>query len=119
MASASTDYLYVQYFRYSAGIMQDICSSYSHSFCRVYAVLSLIHWHFTGHMQWLFDVDGNRYLDMVAGIATVIAGHCHPKINEVSDCDKTLCLKPKSFPKLSRTKALPKLSQTKALPKTA
>jgi len=34
-----------------------------------------------GHKQWLFDVDGRRYLDMFAGIATVIVGHCHPRIN--------------------------------------
>ena len=38
----------------------------------------------TGHMQWLYDLEGNRYLDMIAGIATVIAGHAHPKIQEVS-----------------------------------
>ena len=35
-------------------------------------------------MQWLYDLEGNRYLDMIAGIATVIAGHAHPKIQEVS-----------------------------------
>jgi len=38
---------------------------------------------FLGHMQYLYDLEGNRYLDMFAGIATVIAGHCHPKIQEV------------------------------------
>ena len=26
------------------------------------------------------DVDGNRFLDMSAGIAVVAAGHCHPKV---------------------------------------
>lgn len=36
-----------------------------------------------GHMQYLYDLDGNRYLDMIGGIATVIAGHCHPKIKDV------------------------------------
>lgn len=35
----------------------------------------LIH---SGHMQWLFDHDGNRYLDMFGGIVTVSVGHCHP-----------------------------------------
>lgn len=33
-----------------------------------------------GHMQWLFDETGRRYLDLFAGIATVSCGHCHPKI---------------------------------------
>ena len=33
-----------------------------------------------GHMQWLFDENGRRYLDMFAGIVTVSCGHCHPKI---------------------------------------
>ena len=33
-----------------------------------------------GHMQWLFDETGRRYLDFLAGIVTVGAGHCHPKI---------------------------------------
>ncbi|XP_071823300.1 alanine--glyoxylate aminotransferase 2, mitochondrial-like [Apostichopus japonicus] len=34
-----------------------------------------------GHMQWLFDNEGRRYLDMFAGIVTVSVGHCHPKVN--------------------------------------
>lgn len=33
-----------------------------------------------GHMQWLFDETGKRYLDGFAGIVTVSVGHCHPKI---------------------------------------
>src|SRR4051812_17611285 len=33
-----------------------------------------------GHMQWLFDEKGRRYLDMFGGIVTVSCGHCHPKI---------------------------------------
>ena len=35
-----------------------------------------------GHMQWLFDETGRRYLDMFAGIVTVSCGHCHPKVAE-------------------------------------
>ena len=35
-----------------------------------------------GYMQYLFDETGRRYLDMLAGIVTVSAGHCHPKIVE-------------------------------------
>ena len=33
-----------------------------------------------GHMQWLFDETGRRYLDFYAGIVTVGCGHCHPKV---------------------------------------
>jgi len=33
-----------------------------------------------GHMQWLFDEAGKRYLDLFAGIVTVSCGHCHPKV---------------------------------------
>jgi alanine-glyoxylate transaminase/(R)-3-amino-2-methylpropionate-pyruvate transaminase len=33
-----------------------------------------------GHMQWLFDESGKRYLDMLAGIVTVSCGHCHPRV---------------------------------------
>ncbi len=33
-----------------------------------------------GHMQWVFDETGKRYLDMFAGIVTVSCGHCHPKV---------------------------------------
>lgn len=31
-----------------------------------------------GHMQYLFDDTGRRYLDLFAGIATVACGHSHP-----------------------------------------
>jgi acetylornithine/N-succinyldiaminopimelate aminotransferase len=31
-----------------------------------------------GEGSWLVDADGNRYLDLVAGIAVVGLGHCHP-----------------------------------------
>jgi alanine-glyoxylate transaminase/(R)-3-amino-2-methylpropionate-pyruvate transaminase len=33
-----------------------------------------------GHMQWLYDETGRRYLDLFAGIVTVSVGHCHPKV---------------------------------------
>ncbi|MEP6621081.1 MAG: aspartate aminotransferase family protein [bacterium] len=32
-----------------------------------------------GHMQYLYDETGRRYLDLLAGIVTVSVGHCHPK----------------------------------------
>lgn len=35
-----------------------------------------------GHMQWLYDHDGRRYLDLFGGIVTVSVGHCHPKTVE-------------------------------------
>ncbi|MBM4112904.1 MAG: aspartate aminotransferase family protein [Phycisphaerae bacterium] len=35
-----------------------------------------------GHMQWLFDETGRRYLDAFAGIVTVSVGHCHPRVVE-------------------------------------
>uniref|UniRef100_A0A2M4ASF1 Alanine--glyoxylate aminotransferase 2, mitochondrial n=1 Tax=Anopheles triannulatus TaxID=58253 RepID=A0A2M4ASF1_9DIPT len=34
-----------------------------------------------GSMQWLYDHEGKRYLDMFGGIVTVSVGHCHPKVN--------------------------------------
>ncbi|KAJ7382147.1 alanine--glyoxylate aminotransferase 2 [Desmophyllum pertusum] len=37
-----------------------------------------------GHMQWLWDSDGKRYLDMFAGIVTVSVGHCHPRVTEAA-----------------------------------
>ncbi|HXW96029.1 MAG TPA: aminotransferase class III-fold pyridoxal phosphate-dependent enzyme, partial [Gemmatimonadales bacterium] len=33
-----------------------------------------------GHMQYLFDETGRRYLDLFAGIVTVSVGHCHPAV---------------------------------------
>ena len=33
-----------------------------------------------GHMQYLWDETGRRYLDGFAGIVTVSVGHCHPKV---------------------------------------
>ncbi|XP_062602333.1 alanine--glyoxylate aminotransferase 2, mitochondrial-like [Saccostrea cucullata] len=35
-----------------------------------------------GHMQWLWDTEGKRYLDLFGGIVTVSVGHCHPKVTE-------------------------------------
>ena len=33
-----------------------------------------------GSMQWLWDDQGQRYLDLFGGIVTVSVGHCHPKV---------------------------------------
>lgn len=35
-----------------------------------------------GKMQWLWDHEGNRYLDFFGGICTVGVGHCHPRVVE-------------------------------------
>jgi alanine-glyoxylate transaminase/(R)-3-amino-2-methylpropionate-pyruvate transaminase len=35
-----------------------------------------------GHMQYLWDETGKRYLDGFAGIVTVSVGHCHPHVVE-------------------------------------
>jgi alanine-glyoxylate transaminase/(R)-3-amino-2-methylpropionate-pyruvate transaminase len=35
-----------------------------------------------GHMQYLWDETGKRYLDGFAGIVSVSVGHCHPEIVE-------------------------------------
>ncbi|XP_048224323.1 alanine--glyoxylate aminotransferase 2, mitochondrial isoform X2 [Perognathus longimembris pacificus] len=37
-----------------------------------------------GHMEWLFDSEGNRYLDFFSGIVTISVGHCHPKVKAVA-----------------------------------
>ncbi|XP_029434833.1 alanine--glyoxylate aminotransferase 2, mitochondrial isoform X2 [Rhinatrema bivittatum] len=33
-----------------------------------------------GYMQWLFDSEGRRYLDLFGGIVTISVGQCHPKV---------------------------------------
>lgn len=35
-----------------------------------------------GHMQYVYDETGKRYLDAFAGIVTISVGHCHPKVIE-------------------------------------
>ena len=35
-----------------------------------------------GHMQYVWDHEGKRYLDGLAGICTVSVGHCHPEVVE-------------------------------------
>ncbi|XP_068191195.1 alanine--glyoxylate aminotransferase 2, mitochondrial-like [Antennarius striatus] len=38
-----------------------------------------------GFMQWLWDVDGRRYLDLFAGCVSVSVGHCHPKVTAAAE----------------------------------
>jgi alanine-glyoxylate transaminase / (R)-3-amino-2-methylpropionate-pyruvate transaminase len=54
-----------------------------------------------GHMQYLYDETGRRYLDGFGGIVTVSVGHCHPKIvaavnrqNELIQHTTTIYLNP-------------------------
>ena len=35
-----------------------------------------------GRGSWLFDENGDRYLDFIAGIATNALGHSHPALVE-------------------------------------
>ena len=35
-----------------------------------------------GEGVWLFDTDGNKYLDALAGIGVVGLGHCHPAVTK-------------------------------------
>jgi len=34
-----------------------------------------------GEMQYLWDLDGNKYLDFFGGILTVSVGHCNPEVS--------------------------------------
>lgn len=45
-----------------------------------------------GQGSWLIDSDGNKYLDMVAGVAVNSLGHCHPVVVETikKQADKLL-----------------------------
>lgn len=36
-----------------------------------------------GQLQYLYDHEGNRYIDLIAGISTVALGHSHPAITKV------------------------------------
>lgn len=35
-----------------------------------------------GEGMWLFDEDGNKYLDALAGIGVCALGHCHPEVTK-------------------------------------
>src|SRR5256885_16908305 len=37
-----------------------------------------------GHMQYVWDDAGKRYLDGLAGIVTISVGHCHPHVIEAA-----------------------------------
>ncbi len=61
-----------------------------------------------GHMQYLYDETGRRYLDFFAGIVTVSVGHCHPRVTramedqlETLQHTTTIYLHP-NFPQLAK-----------------
>jgi len=54
-----------------------------------------------GHMQYVWDETGKRYLDGLGGIVTISVGHCHPHVvaaanrqNEVLQHSTTIYLQP-------------------------
>jgi len=54
-----------------------------------------------GHMQYVWDETGKRYLDGLAGIVTISVGHCHPHVvaaanrqNEILQHSTTIYLHP-------------------------
>lgn len=38
-----------------------------------------------GEGVWLYDIDGNRYLDMMSAYSAVIFGHCNPELVKVAE----------------------------------
>ena len=51
-----------------------------------------------GEGAWVWDVDGNRYLDCLAAYSAVNQGHCHPRIVEaLRDQAGTLALTSRAF----------------------
>ena len=51
-----------------------------------------------GQGIWVWDVDGNRYLDCLSAYSAVNQGHCHPKIlKTLIEQAQTLCLTSRAF----------------------
>ncbi|MBT9149326.1 MAG: ornithine--oxo-acid transaminase [Dehalococcoidia bacterium] len=51
-----------------------------------------------GEGVWVWDVEGNKYLDCLAGYSSVSQGHCHPKIMQAMiDQAKRLTLTSRAF----------------------
>jgi 4-aminobutyrate aminotransferase-like enzyme len=52
-----------------------------------------------GHGMYVWDSEGNKYLDMFGGMLTLSTGHCHPKVVEaVVKQRRTSSLNPVSIP---------------------
>jgi len=65
-----------------------------------------------GEGCWIYDVDGNRFLDFMAGIATTATGHSHPKVVSAikNAADKFLHICATDFYYDSYTKLVEKLN---------
>ncbi|MCU0560890.1 MAG: ornithine--oxo-acid transaminase [Desulfobacterales bacterium] len=51
-----------------------------------------------GQGIWVWDVDGNRYLDCLSAYSAVNQGHCHPRIlKTLIEQAQTLCLTSRAF----------------------
>ena len=51
-----------------------------------------------GEGVWVWDVDGNKYLDCLSAYSAVNQGHCHPKIMEtLTEQSKKLTLTSRAF----------------------
>lgn len=65
-----------------------------------------------GDGQFVWDVDGRRYLDFFAGIVTVGVGHCHPKITaRIADQVRTLQHTSTMFPHELTVRLAEKMAQ--------
>ncbi|KPJ10139.1 Alanine--glyoxylate aminotransferase 2, mitochondrial [Papilio machaon] len=58
-----------------------------------------------GSMQWLYDHEGRRYLDLFGGIVTVSVGHCHPWIGIPTQVYQITSFYPRLRPGLTSTQA--------------
>lgn len=64
-----------------------------------------------GEGQYVWDVEGKRYLDFFAGIVTVGVGHCHPKVTaRIAEQVKTLQHTSTMFPHESTVRLAEKMA---------
>jgi ornithine--oxo-acid transaminase len=51
-----------------------------------------------GEGVWLYDIEGNKYLDMMSAYSAVSHGHCHPELLEVLHTQsQKLCISSRAF----------------------
>jgi 4-aminobutyrate aminotransferase len=64
-----------------------------------------------GEGMYLYDMEGNKYLDCFGGILTVSVGHCHPKVSEaLKDQIETLVHTSTLYPNAISAKLAEKLA---------
>ncbi len=52
-----------------------------------------------GQGMYVWDTDGNRYLDMFGGMLTLSTGHCHPRVvDAITEQAKSLIFAPSLYP---------------------